>query len=316
MLTEIKRASPTLYVYWTITDNCNFDCSYCPSRLHDGDFAKGKKPGYPSDSEIRTFLDRLIHKHTRGRFLQLCLSGGEPTIHPMYAEIVSAVKPHGIIETITNGSRPLNWWKNLPALPDKVTMSLHPGFTNIEKINALGEYLLDNDCDVTFNMMCDPEQWDEVQALYNMLTDRLKLQVNGKILTDHSGTITDGQPYAYSVDQIDYISSMKFSGVGVKRRFDNIDRRVYFIENGVEHIMTHPFDLVNTGRNNMQGWKCSAGNEGIAINFDGFAYIGNCRIGKLGRIDTFDLLSEDVTCPRKYCKTAADLQLTKRKENI
>jgi organic radical activating enzyme len=312
MLTEIKRATPTLYVYWTITDLCNFECSYCPSALHSGDFAKGKKPGFPSDEEIRTFLNNLVTKHAVGKFLQVCLSGGEPTIHPMYGEIVDAIKPHGIIETITNGARPLTWWQNLPALPDKVTMSLHPGFTNIDKVNSLGEYLLDNECAVQFNMMCDPDQWEEVQALYNKLTDRLKACVNGKLLTEHSGLSTDGTPYAYTAEQLDYISSKKSNSSKVEQKFSDVDRRVFIVEDGTERVMTHPFELINANKNKMKGWHCSAGKEGIAIHFNGKVYVGNCRIAELGRLDSFELLDQDVICPRQYCKTAADIQLPKK----
>lgn len=312
MIVEIKKATPSFYVYWTITDYCNFSCSYCPSQLHSGDFAQGRKKGFPSDEEIRTFLDRLVNVHSVGKFLQVCLSGGEPTVHPMFGEIVKSIRPHGIVEVITNGSRPLNWWKKLPALPDKVTISLHPGFTVIEKINEVGEFLLDNNCEVVFNMMCDPDQWNAVQSLYELLTDRLKYQVNGKILTDHSGTATDGQPYSYTNTQLDYINS-KTSLIGtIERRFNNVDRRIYIVDDdGTENVMQHPFDLVNSKKNQMQGWSCSAGKDGVAISFNGNVYVGNCRIDTLGRLDTFNLLTENVTCPKKYCKTAADLQLPK-----
>lgn len=313
MIVEIQKAAPALYVYWTLTDYCNFSCSYCPSQLHSGDFAQGRKSGYPSDSAIRTFLDRLVNVHTNGRFLQVTLSGGEPTVHPMFSEIVETLKPHGLIGIISNGSRPLNWWKKLPALPDRVTISLHAGFTVIEKINEVGEFLLDNNCEVAFNMMCDPEQWPDVQALYDKLTDRLKAVVNGKILTDHSFTAQmDGTPYLYSDEQLSYINSKRGSDSSIQQRFGDVDKRVYIInDDNTKRVMVHPFELSNAMQNQMQGWSCSAGRDGIAVSYNGNAYAGNCRVATLGRLDTFDLLTQDVTCTKKYCKTTADLPLPK-----
>ena len=44
-----------------------------------------------------------------------------------------------------------------------------------------------------------------VQAMYQQLTPRLQSLVNAKILTDHSGGVTDGQPWEYHPEQIEYI---------------------------------------------------------------------------------------------------------------
>jgi organic radical activating enzyme len=312
VLKEIKKVTPTLYVYWTITDFCNFACAYCPPNLHSGDHHHGRKMGYPSNAEIDVFLDRLVNVHKGDRFLQVCLSGGEPTLHPMYGEIIHRLKPHAILETVTNGSRDIKWWQALESLPDKVTMSLHAGFSKMDRINVLGEYLLDNGCDVSFNMMCDPIHWETVKHLYDELTGRLKKQVNGKILTDHTGGINDGKPYDYEESQLTYIREKKSGWSGIMRRFDEVDRKVFaYNEDGTSYNLVNPFELVTTNQHQLEGWSCTAGNSGIRVNFDGNAYAGICSIRKLGRIDKFDLLQENIICTKRYCKTAVDLQLDK-----
>jgi organic radical activating enzyme len=313
-LIEIKREKDVLYVYWTITDFCNFRCNYCPTSLHSGDFKNGRKPGYPTDDEIRTFLDRLINIHSKGRFLHVCISGGEPTLHPMYEEIVNTLHPYGLVETITNGTRSIEWWKQLKHLPDKITMSLHVGWTKIDKINEIGEFLLDNNVFVAYNMMCDPGKWESVQAMYQQLTPRLQALVNAKILTDHSGGATDGQPWEYHPEQIEYIKNTSMTGKQQVSRFSNVDLSSTMIfDDGSTKKLRNPFDLVNNSQHSFKGWECSAGNTGITISFDGFAYGANCRSFKLGRLDTFNLLDQPVKCPRQWCKTAADIPLSKKK---
>jgi organic radical activating enzyme len=314
-LIEIKQEQDALYVYWTLTDFCNFRCNYCPTELHSGDFKSGRKPGYPTDSEIQLFLDRLINIHARDKLLRVCISGGEPTLHPMYEEIVNVLHPHGTVETITNGSRSVEWWHQLKHLPDKITMSLHAGWTKINKINELGEFLLDSNVHVAYNMMCDPGNWASVQAMYQQLTPRLQAQVNAKILTDHSGGVNDGQPWEYFPEQIEYIKSIASLAVPNRRRFSNPKASMMVYDDGSSAPLQNPFNLVNTNQHSFKGWECSAGTTGIAISFDGYAYGANCRLFKLGRLDTFELLNQNIICPRRWCKTASDIPLPKKNQS-
>lgn len=313
-LIEIKRAQDVLSVYWTLTDFCNFRCNYCPDSLHSGDYTSGRKPGYPTDDEIRVFLDRLINIHAKGKFLQVCISGGEPTLHPMYGEIIDTLYPHGIVETVSNGSRSIEWWKGLKHLPDKVTMSLHAGWTKMDKVNELGEFLLDNNTHVAFNMMCDPGQWHLVQEMYQQLTPRLQSFVNAKLISDHSGGVTDGQPWEYQADQMEYIKGITSRVDQPERRFDNVDfGSVLVYDDETKTRLQNTFDLINTNQHRFKEWECSAGSEGIAVNFDGWAYAANCRSHKMGKIDKFQLYKDPIMCTRHWCKCAADIYLTKKK---
>jgi len=312
---EIKRNYDVLYVYWTLTDFCNFRCNYCPSSLHAGDYKNGRKPGYPTDDEIRTFIDRLINVHAKDRMLLVSIGGGEPTLHPMYEEIVDTLHPHGTIETITNGARAFEWWQGLTHLPDKLTISLHPEWTKIDRVNELGEFLLDKGVQIAYNLMCDPGHWDRAQELYNLMSPRLKPFVSGKILTDHDDGPTNGKPWDYTPEQMEYIKSIYATGERPKPRSihagKNIAPIIYY-EDGSTSRMDNPFEIVNNWQHSFKGWECTAGINGIAIDFDGYAYAGNCRTRRIGRIDKFDLLSAPIICPNNWCKTAADIQTNKR----
>jgi hypothetical protein len=112
---------------------------------------------------------------------------------------------------------------------------------------------------------------------------------------------------------MEYIKGIKSQGTGIKHRFNHVNlNSIMIYDGGNSKQLLNPFDLVNGQQNSFQGWACSAGSNGITINFDGFAYAGNCRVQKLGRIDQFEILDQWITCPRKWCKTAADIPLDKR----
>ena len=178
---------------------------------------------------------------------------------------------------------------------------------------AIGEFLLDNDVYIVFNMMCDPGRWKLVQEMHQQLTPRIRVLVNAKILSDHSGGDLDGQPWEYLPEQIEYIKNIIVSEEFPERRFPNVNLSSMLVYNdGTMSKLQNPFELVNNTQHNFKGWECSAGNEGISIGFDGYAFAGVCHSRLLGRIDTFKLSANPVVCPRQWCKCGADILLSKR----
>ena len=139
MNTIVKIEGPTdsFHIYWTLTDFCNFKCNYCPGFLHSGNYHNGRSSGFPSDDNIRTFLYNLEHEWLQGKKLFMGLGGGEPTLHPMFAEIVERCEAMGIVNVTTNGSRSIDWWQSLKTLPTQVIISLHPEFTTKANIKVI-----------------------------------------------------------------------------------------------------------------------------------------------------------------------------------
>jgi organic radical activating enzyme len=276
--------------------------------LHAGLFARKIKPGAPTNEEIETFIDRVLNIHLMDRFLNMTLSGGEPTLHPMFKTIVERMGPRGSIEVVTNGSRSVEWWQDMKVLPNKVTISLHPEFSNLDKINDLGLFLKDNGVDLAFNLMCDPKNWDWVINVKQLLNERLHGHINAKILTDHSGTFKDGTPYEYYEQQLDFIKKQQST---VATNTDPRKHTFAIYSDGTQTGLD-AFKLVTNKQHSFKGWACSAGHAGLKIGFDGQVTAGICEITKLGRLDTFELGPKEITCIRQWCKTAGDLNLNKR----
>jgi len=78
----IKIISPKkLKVIWQITTACTYKCSYCPTELNQG------KSHQINLDELQTFLDKIKDRNPVFSF-----TGGEPTVHPQYLDILSELK--------------------------------------------------------------------------------------------------------------------------------------------------------------------------------------------------------------------------------
>ncbi len=104
------------YLRLSITDICNFSCSYC---LPDGYQKCSKKPFLHSD-EIRRLIDAFAEMGTH----KIRITGGEPTIRKDFTEIARLISSHPAIIQIaftTNGYR----------LTDNAQIWHDAGLTNI-----------------------------------------------------------------------------------------------------------------------------------------------------------------------------------------
>lgn len=79
-------------------DGCNFRCPYC----HNSELLKAETEPVMTTEELMAFL-----RKRRGILEGVCITGGEPTLHPALPELLRAVKALDYpIKLDTNGSRP------------------------------------------------------------------------------------------------------------------------------------------------------------------------------------------------------------------
>lgn len=129
-------------VDWYIGKRCNFACSYCVDYLHDY-----TSPHVPIEN-MKKLVDLLTEQH--GDNILWSLTGGEPTIHPQFLDLCAYIKERGTRYTsvTTNGSRTLNYHKQLFDVVDGITLSFHFEFMKhrideyIEKCIEIEKYRL------------------------------------------------------------------------------------------------------------------------------------------------------------------------------
>lgn len=309
---KIKRANDIFYMYWTLTDFCNFKCNYCPSQLHSGDHAQGRKAGFPTNENITQFLDNLINKHLQGRPLYLVLSGGEPTLHPMYETIIERCTPHGFVCTNTNGSRGIEWWKSLKVLPQQATISLHPEFSKIDKINEVAQYLVEQGVDVIFNLSCDPNNWDNTVRIYNEIAVDLQARAVPKVLNHLE---SDRENYDYTAEQLAWMKEKQEFSDNNLVKSDRISSyqiwpNAYYSDGSISRL-PRLAQLTMNKQHAYKGWECDAGVDTINAHFDGNVWGSICKIVNMGRLETFEPLSKPVTCTKNYCTCPGDLIIGK-----
>jgi len=235
------------------------------------------------------------------------ISGGEPTVHKKYPEIVQRLAPHGIVETITNAARPLNWWKSLPQLPHDIIISLHPEYYDAKqmRINELSEFFIDSGVILRYNLCCDPKHWDQVIAIENSIDEKFKNRIIPKLLFDYDDSNTPMHPY--TDEHIKFIKSFDLKNLPGNKNVP-VPRRTF--SDGTVNTV-HSSQLIANELNKFNGWKCSAGSAGIDIRANGNVYAGICNIRLLGRISNFKLLDEFLICSKDICPCPGDINLPK-----
>lgn len=135
-LTLIDFPGKTSCTIFTL--GCNFRCHYC----YNSEFVLPEK--------IIKLKDSLIPKEVLWNFLEkrkgllegVCITGGEPTIHPDLPEFIEAIKSRGFqVKLDTNGSNPKMLKKLLKRkLVDYVAMDIKAAPKDYEKIVGVPGY--------------------------------------------------------------------------------------------------------------------------------------------------------------------------------
>lgn len=281
-------------IEWNLGKRCNYDCSYCPSAIHDN------HSKHTDIAVLKVTMDKL---RDLGKKVRLSFTGGEPTVHPKFVELIDYCNTKDYIEFIsvtTNATRTPDFYTNLEV--DQFVFSLHFEYDWRRCLDTIikstGEYskkhaylvhvmaIHDKMQDVKFSV--------DILELYNIpyAVRRVRWTEN----EDHD--IFDD--LRYDQKDLDWILQ-KSSTVKPNVLVD--DTQEY-----------HANDIIKLHLNQYKGWTCNAGLESLMINNDGEVYRATCRVGdSLGNIyeGSFSTNSEPIICTRNYCTCAADIPITK-----
>lgn len=159
-------------VSWLLGRYCNYRCSYCwPYARSD------TKDHRPTELCLKT-IDEIKRQARERNFnsFHFSLSGGEPTFHPGYIDILNYLNDdtpntnYTSVHMTSNMSRPVKWFegKYCPAVSKfhraSITASLHTEHVDTkEKMQEFADKLIlcqEHDVQVTINMVMVPEWFD------------------------------------------------------------------------------------------------------------------------------------------------------------
>ena len=334
-------------VSWLLGRFCNYRCSYCwPYARSD------RKDHRPTELCLRT-IDEIKRQANQNGFnsFHFSLSGGEPTFHPGYLDILKYLADdventnYTSIHMTSNCSRKIKWFEEYveiakPFHRASITASLHTEHVNSkEKMQDFADKLIlcqEHDVQVTINMVMVPEIFEKswTNALF---FHEQGINVTLKPQSDPTATrVVDG----YTEEQLQklYNGMPQRAYTDQKRKWANrptskfaklptIDHNTgekvpphFQVEledsKGKKYYMDQAERFNAFNFNKFKDWSCNSGYQGIIIREpDGnIKRSYSCRDEPLGNIETgFRLFDKPMPCMTESCVSSADSKIPKRK---
>jgi MoaA/NifB/PqqE/SkfB family radical SAM enzyme len=289
----------SIKVEWNLGKRCNYDCSYCPSEIHDN-----KSPH--TDIEIlKRAVDKLV---TLGKPIRLSFTGGEPTVHPKFPELIKYCKHKGVswISVTTNGTLPHEFYASLSV--DQLVFSLHLEYDWQRVYNTMSKVVDYTKIKIIAQIMCHHDHMLAARTIFaRCLSMHIPATLRRIRWTQGDHDLFDDM--RYHPDDLHWI----------KEQEATVEKNtVVWLDDKYAQLHYHANDMIKNHQNKFKGWTCNAGIESLMINWDGDVHRATCRVGgSLGNIyeGNFVAPSEPVTCDRNFCTCAADIPLTKYASN-
>lgn len=334
-------------VSWLLGRFCNYKCSYCwPYARSD------RKDHRPTELCLAT-IDEIKRQARDNGFnsFHFSLSGGEPTFHPGYLDILRHLADdvdntnYTSVHMTTNMSRNLKWHKEYCDVVSRfhrasITASFHSEYAKQEEFADKLLFCMEHDVQVTINMVLVPEwferDWNNALYFHNRgINVTLKPQSDPTASFVVSG-YTDEQLAIMrnGMPQRDYTTELqKTTGVKVTRpkpaqnmwmqgKLNGDDTNVPPImqiefedSKGTKYYMDQAERFNAFNFNNFNGWECTSGFKGIIIREpDGTIKRSySCSDAPLGYVESgFKLFDKPMPCVSNSCVSSADSKIPKR----
>ena len=334
-------------VSWLLGRFCNYRCSYCwPYARSD------RKDHRPTELCLRT-IDSIKEQARGNGFnsFHFSLSGGEPTFHPGYLDILNYLADdvgntnYTSVHMTSNCSRPMKWFEQYvevakPFHRASITASLHVEHVNSkDKMQDFADKLIfcqEHDVQITINQVMVPE-WFERDWENALFFHEQGINVTLKPQSDPTASrvvdgykkedlekLWNGMPQrAYTESKRKWADRPKAKWLSWKD-FNTEESvpphfQVEFEDSkGKKWYMDQAERFNAFNFNKFKGWRCNAGFSGIIIREpDGSIKRSySCHDDPLGNIETgFKLFTEPQSCITDSCVSSADSKIPKRKIN-
>lgn len=333
-----------IVIEWMIGNWCNFRCAYC---FDQSNLGTHKAPEVtPLLQNNVTFLINQIRKHNPKDHIQWTLTGGEPTAQKKFEFLLGTLNDidnNSHVLLVTNGTRPIEWWKNNIKQLEHVVLSHHPESKvehNIELIKLLAEHKIKT----SISVMSGSQNFDQAVNDYKTFSaltiseqfTHITLKINRYRLTSRNNQFKDLTKEQHNILdnlQHDYSSKKQLSKEeNYKRKNRILSRDENFIKFQVPHIKHNDgIETLDwqTGKHtryqgNWIGYKCYAEGRAMHINYEG--KLGNIPCGvKFYKNKDVNIYNEDFVdkykynnapyiCDKSYIDCNCQIQLEVKKE--
>jgi MoaA/NifB/PqqE/SkfB family radical SAM enzyme len=295
-LSQIKK----VFVIWKLGNFCNFKCSYCESKNNSGNVK------FAPLAAVKIALDVLAANYTS---MQIYFTGGEPTVHQNFKEILEYAASKGFdCSFLSNGSRSVEYFSEIiPSINAKVELTYHVEEGNLANFIKVAALLASHKKLLIVKVPHLPERWDECRAAYETLTKE-GFPVLSKVLFKEFRPLKNGEnkTYDYTPEQMQQLKTdtkilSKHLSVGYS--------------DGSKGVV-NPTELISQNLNRFRGWKCNVGIDTLTIGPLGDVQKGACfqdrYVGNLFD-GSFVKPTEPATCEKDVCWCLSDISGSKHK---
>ena len=334
-------------VSWLLGRYCNYRCSYC------WPYARSNSKDHRPTKLCLLTIDEIKRQARINGFnsFHFSLSGGEPTFHPGYLDILKYLADdvpntnYTSIHMTSNCSRPLEWFEQYveyakPFHRASITASLHTEHVcTKEQMQDFADKLIlcqENDVQITINQVMVPEWFDRdwenalffheqgINVTLKPQSDPTASRVVDGYTDEQLKKLWNGMPQrAYTESKRKWQDRPKPSydiNPGIMGKNDASvpwHMQVEFTDkDGKKWYMDQAERFNAFNFNKFKGWSCNAGYQGIIIREpDGSVKRSySCHDVPLGNIETgFQLFKNPVVCTTESCVSSADSKIPKRK---
>lgn len=269
---------------WHLTDWCNYKCSYCT--VYDAvtnDFTK--------DAHTKDYKLTLAKLKTIDRPWNICLTGGETSLHPQIYEIIEELVKMPKLTNVwffTNLSRSIKFYTQVKNIEtDKIVLyaSYHPEYHDdkfLEKCIALNSMLRFT---VHLSLSDKEETWPTtINVIEALRKNKIECRLNLLSPTKN-----------WKPNYTDKFFELFYPYLDSEPT--EVNEITCTFENGTTRIM-RDYEISMNGFNNFNGYKCTSGTFQIGI--DG-RITNTCTDELLPMLLTSKNLLKEKPCPKTTC---------------
>lgn len=297
---------------------CNYKCWYC---WPGSNYGTQKFPDIDVIKKNLSYLINYYKEHTNKKVFDVHFCGGEPSHWKDLPEFIKFLKEEHncLISMTSNGSKKLEWWEKNARYFDRVHLSCHHEYVQLEEYRNLCDYLYTQNVVASVSVMMDPRAWDKCIEIVEYLKDS-KHQWTIRYVEIIDPTINYTQEQidiltkhrARRVNSFFFFKNNKYhrSKVTVK---DNIGKKYKFEDN----------EILLKKLNNFYGWECSVGVNWLNVSMTG-RISGTCGQKLWGEEEHYNLYADDflekfqptlqpAVCEQSVCLCNVETVMPKRK---
>ena len=300
----------------SIGNVCNYKCWYCFPGSNEGNH---KFPDYEIFKNNITHL--LNYYKANGKeIFNISFVGGEPTHWPKLIDFIQYLKDNFncVMSMTSNGSKTLEYWQKIAPCFDRIQLSCHHQYVDLEKFRDICDYLYKQNVIVSVSVMMDPNAWDRCLDMVNYLKrSKKRWTIRYVELLGHD--------IIYTTDQIKLLNKHRARGPNVfwfwKNNKLSLSKVVAIVDDGSKTRMKDNGLLLNR-LNNFYGWECSLGVNWIHVAFDG-SITGTCGQTLYKQKNIYNLRDENFVkdfnpniqttiCKQLSCNCMAETNMPKK----